>query len=204
MYVSKRNRNPDATRAALIAAATPLFRRRDFPDVSAEEIVAAAGVTRGALYHHFGGKEGLFAAVVEAAMKDLHDRISSAARAGTSPAAALEAGIREFLRLAAQEGTRHLLFVNAPAVLGWTAWRDMDARYGLGLLEQAFAGLKQKGQLAGKTPRLAAQILLAAMIEGAMVMATSRKKAVRAETETHLMAVLHALTGKPPERQEKS
>src|SRR6266545_457274 len=80
----------DRTRRALLDAARPLFEARGFQAVAAEELVAAAGVTRGALYHHFEGKEGLFEAVVDQVMGELHRRMAAAARDAPDPLAALK------------------------------------------------------------------------------------------------------------------
>src|SRR5262245_55981064 len=94
-------------RATLEAVARELFETRGFAAVSAEEIVATAGVTRGALYHHYGGKEGLFEAVAEAAMQRLHDNIARATTgAARDPIEALKLGVRRFLELSAAPRTQ--------------------------------------------------------------------------------------------------
>src|SRR5436309_3908690 len=90
----------EATRSALVAAARPLFAERGYSGVGTEEIVRAAGVTRGALYHHFEGKRELFAAVYERIEAELAERIAAGAlNAGASaPLDAMRAGAEMFLR----------------------------------------------------------------------------------------------------------
>ena len=193
--MNKKAENAAQTRHALERAARELFEQRGFPEVSAEAIVAAAGVTRGALYHHYGGKEGLFEAVAEAAMQRLHENVAlAAAQARGDPLAALRLGISRFLELATAPRLQRVLFIDAPTVLGWRRWREMDARYGLGML---LAGLQQahaKGQIRSQDTRLLAHIVLSALIEAAMMVAHAPvKTAARAEAEDMLLRLLAGL-----------
>src|SRR6478672_8693814 len=89
----------EATRAALVAAGRALFADRGYAAVATEEIVRAAGVTRGALYHHFDGKKDLLEAVYLQVETDLTERIATEALAGTpgSPVEAMRAGAAQFL-----------------------------------------------------------------------------------------------------------
>src|SRR6202011_3568436 len=112
---------------------------RGFEAVSAEELVAKADVTRGALYHHYDGKEGLFAAVVEAVMRELHGELVSETAGLADPLAALERGFSVFLKACSEPSVQKILLIDAPAVLGWQRWREMDAKYGLGLVKQALS-----------------------------------------------------------------
>src|SRR5262249_6889552 len=81
------------TRGKLEQLARKLFAERGFANVSAEETVAAAHVTRGALYHHYDGKEGLFEAVVDALMQDVHAKLEKSAAGARDPLQAIERGI---------------------------------------------------------------------------------------------------------------
>ena len=93
-----------ATRAALLASARALFTDRGYTGTSRDDIATGAGVTRGALYHHFDGKEGLFQAVVEESMKELKARLVAAAAGARGPVEALEAGVRAYLAACAEPG----------------------------------------------------------------------------------------------------
>ncbi|MBV8031486.1 MAG: TetR/AcrR family transcriptional regulator [Betaproteobacteria bacterium] len=194
MHVNRKEENSARTRAALEKAARELFEARGFAAVSAEELVARAGVTRGALYHHYDGKEGLFEAIVAGAMKRLNAGVQEAAAKAKDPLSALRLGIERFLELAAAPRVQRVLFVDAPAVMGWTRWREMDERHGLGLLKQGIAAAIQHKQLREQDPSLAAHVLLSALIESAMLIARSTDKArLRAEAQEMLFRLLEGL-----------
>ncbi len=120
------------TRGVLIAAARTLFAEKGFAETSTPEIVSAAGVTRGALYHHFADKTALFAAVVEQEHAQVATGIEQAGDTmPTDPVAALLAGSEAFFSAMSDPGRRRILLVDAPAVLGRDALDQIDARHGL-------------------------------------------------------------------------
>ena len=181
------------TRGALEDAARELFETRGFVSASAEEIVAAAGVTRGALYHHYAGKEGVFEVVAEAAMKRLHDNIVRAAGNATDPVQGLKLGARRFLELSSAPRIQRLLFIDAPVVLGWQRWRELDTRYGLGLLLRAIEAAVAQRRMRVASPEMLAHLLLSAMIESSMLIANSpRKSSARAEAEELIERLIDA------------
>jgi AcrR family transcriptional regulator len=189
------------TRAALVDAARPLFAQHGYAQVSTEEIVRAAGVTRGALYHHFDGKDGLFAAVFEAVEAELMERIG--ARAGAveaateSPMAALRVGIDVMLDAAVDPGLAQIILIDAPAVLGWEAWREIGWRYGMGLTEAVLAGAMDVGELPRSPTRPLAHVLLGALDEAVLYVARADdQQTARAEMGAALNALLAGLT--PP------
>lgn len=162
----------EATTAALIDAARELFASRGYANVGTEEIVQQAGVTRGALYHHFrGGKEELFRAVVVQISAETAGRVREAARANDDPWNALVQGIDAFLDACALPEVQRILLVDGPAVLGWDVWRTIDSDYGLGLLEGALQRAIDSGRLPPQPARAAAHVLLGALDEAAMVVA---------------------------------
>jgi len=194
MYATAKAKRAALTREALEKVARELFETRGFADVGAEEIVAQAGVTRGALYHHYEGKEGLFEAVVEAAMRRLHDNIARAAASAPDAVAALKLGMRRFLELGAVPRTQRVLFIDAPVVMGWHRWRQLDQRYGFGLLKQAVDLAMAQGQMRAQPSALVAHLLLSAMIEAAMIIAHSDHKAdMRADAERVLGQLIDGL-----------
>src|SRR5262249_6853379 len=174
MYVTK-EKQATATKAKLERVARDLFGTRGFAEVSAEELVARAGVTRGALYHPYNGKEGLYEAVVEGAMKELHEKLAAEAAGARDPLDGLARGIRAFLTRSTQPALQRVLLIDAPAVLGWHQWRKMDDRYGLGLLKRALAGGVKTGLLRDQDPDVMAHLLQGALTEAALVIARSRQ-----------------------------
>ena len=132
----------ERTRARLVEAARELFSDRGYAEVSVEEVVRRAGVTAGALYHQFpGGKVDLFAAVFDAVEEELMAGIAETlADAGAEdPVAGLRAGVDATLALALDPKVVRLTILDAPAVLGWEAWRAAGERYGLGLVRAGLA-----------------------------------------------------------------
>ena len=184
-----------ATKQKLERVARGLFAERGFAGVSAEEIVAKADVTRGALYHHYDGKEGLFEAVVDKVMQEVHAKLAAEAAQMPDPLQALERGIRVFLKVCTEPGVQRILLVDAPAVLGWPKWREMDARYGLGLMKQALAGAMRAGLLRQQDIDILAHVLLGALTEAAMVIARSQNPAKsRKSAEQALTAMISGWT----------
>lgn len=139
------------TRRALISAARRLFAEKGYAGTGTPEIVAAAGVTRGALYHHFADKEALFAAVVEEEHLLMAMAINAAGESDEEPGPikALISGADAFLDAMQDPGRRQILLIDAPAVLGRAATDDIDARHGLetlicGLRDAMEAGAMKK------------------------------------------------------------
>lgn len=166
----------DATRSTLLAAARPLFADRGYENVGTEEIVAAAGVTRGALYHHYDGKRGLFAAVFEAVEQDLIESFPVSELVGDDPFAALHAGIGTFLELSLDQELQQITLLDAPAVLGWEQWHEVQTRYGLGLIRAGVGAAIDAGQLRELPVPELASALLGALIEAALYVSRSSEQ----------------------------
>jgi AcrR family transcriptional regulator len=139
------------TRRALVTAARRLFAEQGFANTGTSDIVAAAGVTRGALYHHFADKQALFAAVVEEEHLLMAMAINAAGESDEDPGPirALIAGCDVFLDAMQDPGRRQILLVDAPAVLGRATLDAIDARHGLqtlvcGLRDAMEAGAMKK------------------------------------------------------------
>lgn len=183
-----------ATRDALISAARKLWGQRGYAEVGTPEIAATAGVTRGAMYHQFADKAALFAEVVEAVEQDVMARMATlvAESGATTPADAIRAAVDAWLDVSGDPEVRQLILLDAPSVLGWPAFRDVAQRYSLGMTEQLLTEAVKAGQLAEQPVRPLAHILIGALDEAAMVIATADDpKRARRETGE----VLHRLIG---------
>ena len=158
------------TRGALISAARALFAERGYAEVSTPELAAAAGVTRGALYHHFKDKQGLFLAVVNAVEADVTARLgaSVAASGASDPAAALRAAVDAWLDACEEPEVRRVLLVDAPAVLGWAMLRDVALEHGLGLTEALLQAAMTARRLAPQPVPPLAHVLIGALDEAAL------------------------------------
>lgn len=161
----------DTTRAALIAAGRELFVSRGYAETGTPELVAEAGVTRGALYHHFADKRALFRAVVEAESAAVAHEIESAARPGLSPLKALSKGGAAFLEAMRVPGRTQLLLVDAAAVLGREELDAIDTRHGGRTLREGLAAAMQAGALPKLPLAATAQLLSAAYDRAALAIA---------------------------------
>ena len=142
--IEKRPGRPsEGARDALVEAAHELFVERDYDRVSTEEILERAGVSRGALYHHFPTKLDLFRAVFQASEQRVIDRIVARVPAGATPFEAIVHLAREYLRAAeTDDELRRIGLGQCRAVLGWEGWREACNELGVGL---AIAGATAVG-----------------------------------------------------------
>src|SRR6201993_4122449 len=137
------------TREALIAAARPLFAEHGFSDVALETIVRAAGVTRGALYHHFADKTELFAAVFEQVEGEMAARMAEAVAAAreTDPVEVMRLGTRFWLDACADPEVQRIVLMDAPVVLGWERWSEIGQRYNIGLVRGLITDAIESGSI---------------------------------------------------------
>ena len=188
-----------ATRDALVAAARPLFAEHGFGAVSTDQIARAAGVTRGALYHQFAGKEDLFAAVFEQVEAEIAARLATRLTAGSDPVAVLHDGIDGWLQICAEPEISRIVLIDAPAALGWERWREIGQRYGLGLVELAIQGLLDAGLLADQPVRPLAHVLVGALEEAALYAARADDPVLAtAEVRTSLIGIVDGLVAPKP------
>src|SRR4029453_15033539 len=130
---SRKAEQSEATRAALAAAARELFTERGYAGVATEEIVQRAGVTRGALYHHFRDKRALFRGVVEQLEEESVERIASSALEQQDPWQMQITALNAYLDGCLDPAVQTIVLVDAPSVLGPEEWREIEAKYGLAL-----------------------------------------------------------------------
>jgi len=172
MTRTKHDLRSEATRQKLVTAARALFGARGYADVGTEEIVRAAGLTRGALYHQFRDKADLFAAVAEEVEAEVTERVAAgASEAAADPVAELRRGVRLFLDACADPEVERIILLDAPAVLGAAAWRDLAARYGLGLVQIALQGAMDAGAIAAQPVVPLAHVIIGALDECALYVA---------------------------------
>lgn len=164
-----------ATREALISAARKLWGLRGYAEVGTPEIAKEAGLTRGAMYHQFADKAALFRGVVEAVEQDVMARMATlvASSGAATPADAIRAAVDAWLEVSGDPEVRQLILLDAPAVLGWAGFREVAQRYSLGMTEQLLAEAIRAGQLARQPVRLLATVMIGALDEAAMAIATA-------------------------------
>jgi AcrR family transcriptional regulator len=189
--MSKRAARGRATRDQLIDVATRLFAGQGYEATSIEAVLAETGVSRGALYHHFAGKDALFEAVVESVEGNVMAQLGAVTAGLTDPVAALQAASLAWIDLAGDPVIQRVILTDAPSVLGWQRWRDMDEGYALGAVRAALQEIADRGGLDPHLVGVFAHMLLAAIDEIALVIA--RAEDPRAAMAEGRMAVSELL-----------
>jgi AcrR family transcriptional regulator len=184
----------EATRSALIRAGRELFGARGYGAVGTEEIVARAGVTRGALYHQFADKQDLFRAVVEALEQDVIGRVGRSLAGVSGPGEALTAMMGGWLDVCEDDEVQRILLLDAPGVLGWDEWRAIGHRYGLGEVVGLLEAAMEAGAIARQPATPLGHVVIGALDEAALYIARADDpKAARAEMEGVLGRLLGSL-----------
>jgi AcrR family transcriptional regulator len=173
---SRRTEHIQDTRAALLRAARELFAEKGYAGTGTEEIVARARVTRGALYHHFRDKPGLFRAVMQAVAGDLAQQLvaQQLTRATADPAGAwdqLREGFQAFLDACTGSDFQRIVLIDGPAVLGHGAWSDLVEQHGLGLLQTWLQRAIDDGQIDPLPADPLARLLAALIAEASLCIA---------------------------------
>jgi AcrR family transcriptional regulator len=161
----------EATRRALVDVGRKLFAKRGYADVGTEEIVRRAGVTRGALYHHFSGKEDLLRAVAEQVEEEVTRKSAEAALAKDGAWEQQRAGWNAFLDACLDPAVQRIILLDAPAVLGPKAWRDIASRYGFALVQVSLQALIDAGLIEDQPVDPLAHLVIGALSEAAVVIA---------------------------------
>ncbi len=183
-----------ATRAALVAAGEELFGTRGYAEVSIDAIVQQAGVTRGALYHHFSDKRDLFRAVVEKTESDIMPRIGKAFAEAEGPWDVLVRGSEQFLDICLEDRFQRIVLIDAAAVLGPVEQQEIGDRYGTALLRATLTGLIEIGELADVPVDALSRMLTGALIAGANVIAEAEdQQAARRDVGLAIDALLAGL-----------
>jgi AcrR family transcriptional regulator len=183
----------EETRAKLVGVATDLFAEHGHAAVSMEQVCSRAAVTRGALYHHFAGKDDLFLAVCEQVAARVTDHVVEAARRQPDAWSRLVSGCGAFLDACDDQRVRQILLTDAPSVLGWAKFRELDARHGLGLLRAGIQAAMDEGFVEPGPVDAFAHVLVAALDEAAMVMSRAASP-TRARSDA-MVAISRVLAG---------
>ena len=165
----------EVTRGRLIATARRLFAEKGFAATSTEEILSEAAVSRGALYHHFSSKTDLFRATFEAVEDELTAKLLAVATAGgeTDPIKILELGFNAFLDQCDNPEVQRIVMLDAPTVLGWDTWHELDERYAFGTIKGVLAVAADSGRIDAKAVDSLTHLLVGAVMQAGMVVARS-------------------------------
>jgi AcrR family transcriptional regulator len=197
--MSSKAQQSEATRRKLLRVGRDLFARRGFNDVPTEEIVRRAGVTRGALYHHFRDKRDLFAAVVEQLEQEVSERVAQAALTKSDAWEQQRAAIDVYLDVCLEPAVQRILLTDAPSVRGLAAWREIEARYGLGLVSAGLGAVMEAGFIDEQPIEPLAHLLLGALTEGGLLIARSEdRERARREVGEGVDRILEGLRTSAP------
>jgi AcrR family transcriptional regulator len=183
-----------ATTAELLVAARDLFAADGYAATLLDDVVRAAGVTKGALYHHFAGKKELFAAVFEAEQEKLAAHVLDAYRGEADAWDGFRVACEAFLEASLDPGFQRIALLDAPSVLGWDALREIESRYTIAQLREGLRVAMEQGRIAERPLEPLTRLLDGAMCEGAMLIARSEdpQRAMR-EVLAELRVMLSAL-----------
>lgn len=184
----------EATTLKLVGIARAQFAARGYAQTGTEELVRAAGVTRGALYHHFHDKRDLFRAVLDAVQREVGEAVEKAAGKSCDPWLQLVAGCHAFLSASTDPDVQQIMLIDGPAVLGWDVWRELDSQYALRSLKSGLKELMDAGVIRPQPVDALAHLLSGAMNESAMWVARSpRPRQALAQALSALTALLGGL-----------
>ncbi len=158
------------TRSSIVGAARDLFTTKGFADTSTAEVVDAAGVTRGALYHHFADKTALFLAVFTQIEHEVNETVTAAALAGRDALDVFTRGCEALLDFVVRADYHQIVVVDGPAVLGSAAWHDIDQAVGLATMEAGLQALEQAGVLRVPNSPALAVLAFGALTEAGIVL----------------------------------
>jgi AcrR family transcriptional regulator len=157
----------------LLDAGREHFGRDGYSGTSLDAVVAAAGVTKGSLYHHFKGKSDLFEAVFEQRAAELSEQVAAAAFRKRDPWQVAYAGVRAFLDGSQDPAVERIMLLDGPSVLGWDRVREIEAEYGLALIKAVLGRLMDGGEIRRHDVDVLAHLLFGAITEGALLVSRS-------------------------------
>jgi AcrR family transcriptional regulator len=191
--VGIRAQQREETKRSLVQEGRRLFAERGYGAVGLAEIANTAGVTKGALYHHFDSKAALFRAVLEQVQQEVADKVAAAADAESDPWAQLTAGCRQFLTASTDPDVQRIMLVDGPAVLGWAEWRAMDEATSAHHLAEALTALVAADVITKQPVAPLTHLLSGAMNEAALWLASSSDPDDLADTWSALSRMLESL-----------
>lgn len=191
---TKRAAQGRATREQLIAVATRLFAEHGYEDTSIEDVLAEAGVSRGALYHHFAGKDALFGAVVESVEAQVMATLMTAIEDTPDAFERLRTVSLAWIGMAVDPVVQRVLLRDAPSVLGLERWRDPDQQQAVAAMRAILTELASEGRLASELVGPFSSMILGALDEMAFVVARSAdQEAAVTEARTAVAELLSRL-----------
>ncbi len=192
---SRREQYSEATRAALLDAATAQFAERGYVRTALDDVATATQVTRGAVYHHFDGKQALFEAVLDRLETQAMQLIADAAAQTSDPWDAALAGLDAFLDQCCDPVYSRVVWQEGPVALGWSGWKECEEKYAYGLIEQFLRNLMEAGYISPVPLEISSRLVLGLVGAAGLALAEADDASKR-QTRDDCADLLHSmLTG---------
>jgi AcrR family transcriptional regulator len=191
---SRRLEYSESTRHALVDSAVHLFTRRGYAATSLDEVAKRARVTKGALYHHFSGKQALFEAAFDAVESTVMARLAEIMAGPGDPWDRAMNGIRHYIQVCLDPSYQRIVVHEAPVVMGWERWREAEDHFSFGLVKGGIQALIDAGEIDDLPVEVTARLLFGALTAGATMIARSDDpKQTGAEVSTSIISMLERL-----------
>ncbi|WP_158887888.1 TetR/AcrR family transcriptional regulator [Amycolatopsis anabasis] len=191
---SRRVDYSESTRSALVDSAVELFTKRGYAGTSLDEVAKRARVTKGALYHHFSGKQALFEAAFDAVETQVFDRLTKIMGGPGTPWERALTGLRTFIKSCLDPAYQRIAIHEAPVVMGWERWREAEDHFSFGLIRSSLEALIEAGEVDDVPVEITSRMLYGALSSAAAAIASSADpKKVGAEVEAVIIQLLNRI-----------
>ncbi len=170
---SRRLEYSESTRHALVDSAVELFTKKGYAATSLDEVAKRARVTKGALYHHFSGKQALFEAAFDAVETNVMAQLAEVVVGPGDPWERAMNGVRQYIKICLDPSYQRIVVHEAPVVMGWERWREAEDHFSFGIVRSSIQALVDSGQIDDLPVEVAARLLFGALTAGAAVIARS-------------------------------
>jgi AcrR family transcriptional regulator len=180
------------TRSAILTSARTCFLAFGYDHTSVSQILEVAGVSRGAMYHHFASKQDVFAAVFMQTSADAVRQAAARASAKQSPLDALIAGCLAWLEVVSEPAITSILLVDGPNALGWERCRSLEEATSLGVMRASITAAVENGEMTVPSIDTTARLLNAVLAEAALNQRTTDSRA-RADSAALIESMIRGL-----------
>lgn len=179
-------------------SAVELFTKRGYAGTSLDEVAKRARLTKGALYHHFSGKQALFEAAFDSVENTFMRKLGEIVSAPGDPWDTAIAGLRAYVRVCLEPAYQRIVIHEAPVVMGWERWREAEEQFSYGLLRGTIEVLVTSGVLEQLPVETMSRLLFGALSAGASTIAgASDPRKASAEVERTIVRVVEGLRVRP-------
>ena len=194
---SRRADYSESTKQALVDSAIDLFTKSGYAATSLDAIVKRSRVTKGALYHHFSGKQALFEAAFNQVEHKAIGHLSTAVAGGGDPWELAVTGLREYIRVCLDPAYQRLVIREGPVVMGMERWREAEEQFSFGIVRHVLEQLVEAGEIGDVPVEVTARMMFASLSAGAMIIAdASDPKKASADVLAALLKMIEGIRHK--------